>query len=231
VDDAQLLEHCESTYAPPLSSCNSTKRTDGLAESSNAHDGPDSLAPQDEEGSENLTLEEDHQATTEHQTDGPDPAAHAANPEQAQPADDEGSTVGPLSGDESTELPVGATEDNHAQEPAVATTDSDGGHPGPAEDLDAAAFHGRSDDHTSPSGENPNEYGDVVTSNEDYEADYNENDQDSEPGETVVIEVYATDADRETAASNVHHPQDDREQHDDEVGGTDKREQVTHPFR
>ncbi|KAF9792438.1 hypothetical protein BJ322DRAFT_1029261 [Thelephora terrestris] len=216
VDDAQLLEHY------------------GLAESSNAHDGPDSLA-QDEEGSENLTLEEDHQATTEHQTDGP---AHAANrsgegeypndtnPEQAQPADDEGSTVGPLSGDESTDLPVGATEDNHAQEPAVATTDSDGGHPGPAEDLDAAAVHGPSDDHTSPPGDNPNEYGDVVTSNEDYEADYNENDQDSEPGETVVIEVYATDADRETAASNLHHPQDDQEQHDDEVEGTDKDSEI-----
>lgn len=220
-------------FRPPLSSCNSIKFTDDLTEPPNVHEDLDYPA-QDQEGNENLTSEGHYQVTTEQQTDVPGPAVHAIDrsgegessndvePEQAQPADDEESTVGPLSGDECTELPVGVVESNRAQGTAV-VTDSDNGHPGPAEDLDAAAAHDHPDHRNTPLlGENSTEYEEVVTPNEDYEADYNENDQDSEHGEPVAIEGYARDADWETTASDTQHTQYDQEQHEYDAAGTDK---------
>ena len=219
-----------------LSFRNSIQFTDDLTEPSSVHDGPDHLA-QDEEGDENLISEGDYQTTAEQQTNGPGPTTYAADlsgegepsndaePEQAQPVDDEESTVGPLSGDECTELPV-VVEENCAQgTPVVA--DPDDGHPGPAEDPGAETTHEESDDNTPPLGEDPTEY-EVVATNEDYGADYNENDQDSEHGETVAIESYARDADWETTTSDVQHTQDDQEQRENDAGGTDKREQVTY---
>lgn len=206
----------------------------GLTEQLGVHDGQEYLA-QDEAGNENPTTEGHDQATTEQQTDDAGSATHAVDrfdegeslndtePEQAQPAGDEESTVGPLSGDETTEQPIGVAEDGHDHGTSAATG-SDSGYPGPTEDPDATAVHEHSYDfNTPPSGGNPAGYEEVVVTNEDYEADYNENDQDSEHGELVAIEGDARDVDWETTASYAQHTQDEPEQHEsqDDAGGTD----------
>ena len=212
---------------------------DGLTEQPGARDDSDYLA-QDEEDNETLTSEGHDQATAEQQTDDLDPTTYAvdyfdegessndAEPEQVQPVDDEESTVGLSSGDERTEQPVGVVEDNH--EPGAApVTDSDGGHPGPAEDLDTAAAHERSGDrHTPPLGDNSTGYEEAIATNEDYEPDYNETDQASEHEETIVTEGDARNADWATTAPETQHIQDDLQQHkgQDDAEETDKCEHV-----
>jgi hypothetical protein len=148
-------------------------------------------------------------------------------PEQVQPAGDEESTVGPLSGDEHIEQPVGVVESDREQGTA-ALIGSDEGDPEQTEDPDAAAVHEHSDPKTPPLGGNSTEYEEVAATNEDYEADYNENDQNSEHGETVAIEGDARDVDWETTVSDAQNIQDDLEQHEgqDYAGGTDECEQV-----
>jgi hypothetical protein len=98
---------------------------------------------------------------------------------------------------------------------ATAVTVSDSGYPGSAEDLDAAAVHEHSDvRNTPPMGGNSTGYEEVVATNEDYETDYNGNDPDSEPGETVTIEGDTRDGDWETTASDAQQTQNDLEQHE-----------------
>jgi len=106
---------------------------------------------------------------------------------------------------------------------------SDSGYPGSAEDLDATAVYEHSDVHnTPPLGGNSTEYEEVVATNEDYQADYNENDPDSEPGEMVAIEGDARDGDWETATSDQQPTQGDPGQHEiqRDAAGVDKGEQV-----
>ena len=209
--------------------------TDNPAEQPGAHDDSDYLT-QDGEVNENLTSEEHDQSAAEQQTDDLGSAAYAADhfdegessndaePEQTQPADDEESTVGPLSGDERTEQPVGV-EDNHEQ----AIADLDRGYPRPAEDFDAATLHVPSDDRDAQSfGEILTERKKVTAANEDYESDYNEVDQGSEPGESVAIEGDARDADWEKSASDAQGTQDYLEQHKDQDDAEEvhEREQV-----
>lgn len=217
VDDAQLREH----YDP--------------AEQPSPRDGQDYLT-QEEEATETLILEEDDRPNVEGQSDVPGSAApvvdrfaegdlsNDAELGQARSVDDEESTVYPLSGDDHSEQPAGVTKDDREQETAV-VPDSEGGYPGPQEDLDAAAVHEHSDDHNAPRlGENTTEYEEVVVINEDYETDYNENDHGSEHGEIVTIEGDTRDAGWETTPSGTQHTQDDLEQHEDQdgTGGTDK---------
>lgn len=213
--------------------------TDEQTEQPGIHDDPNYLA-QDEEGNETLTSEGHGQTTAEQQTDYPGSAgraiddfdegesSHEAEPEQAQPADDEESTVGPLSGDEHTEQPTGAAEDDREPE-AAAVTNPDSDYLGPTEGLDAAAAHEHSDDY-SPLlfGENSIEYEEAVATNDNYESAYNENDLGGEHGETVAIEGDARFADWETTTPDAQHTQDDLEQHkdQDDAEETDKREQV-----
>lgn len=111
---------------------------------------------------------------------------------------------------------------------SAAVTDSDNSYSRPTQDLEAAAIHERSDDRvTPPLGENSTERGEAVVPSEDYEADYNENDRDSEHGETVAIEGNAGDVDWETTPSDAQLTRDNLEQHEnqDETWGTDEREQ------
>lgn len=200
--------------------------TDDPTEQSGAHYDSE-YSVQDEESNENLTNERHDQATAEQQTDTSDPAAHvvdhfdegeSSNGADPEPADDDESTVGPLSGDERTEQPVGIVE--YDREPdAVAVTDLDS-YPEPLEDP--VAVHEHPDDHNTPSvGENSTEYEEVVATNEDYESDYNENDQGGEHGETVAVEGDARDTAWTTTTPDAQHTQDD---HD--VGKADKREQI-----
>ena len=149
---------------------------------------------------------------------------------QAQPAGDEEPTTGPLSGDEHTERPVGVVEGDHEEGTTVVTV-SDSGYLGPAVDLDAtAALENSNVRDTPPLGGTSTEYEEADATNEDYEADYNEIDPGSEPGETVTIEGDARDGDWETAASDAQHTQDDlgqlELQHD--AAGVDKGERVIH---
>ena len=213
--------------------------TDDLPEQPGAHNDSDYLA-QNEQADENSTSEGHDQATTEHQPDDPGSAAHAvdhfdegdssndADPEQEQPADDTESTVGPLSGDERTEQPVGVAEEDREQGAAI-VANSDGGYPGPAEDPNAAAVHEHPDDHdVAPFGENSTGHEEVVPTNDDYESDYNENDQDSVHGDTVAIEGDAGDADWATTTPDAQHTQGNLERHkDQDAEEADKREQVT----
>ena len=178
--------------------------------------------------------------TTQHAED-PGPATHTvdlfdkgglsddAEPEQAEPENDEESTVGPLSGGEHLEQSVGAVGDD--QEPRTATvTDPNSGSPGSTEDPDPPALREQSDDHnTLPPGKNLIELEGVVATNEDYEADYNESDNDRELAEAVAIEGDVKGADWESTASDAQHTQDGLEYHpyqDDVAGGTDTREQA-----
>jgi hypothetical protein len=128
-EDAQVRGQGKQTYLSPYyRPCYSTKSAGGLAEQPDANDVPE-YPDQDEEGDENSTFEGLDQATTEQQTDGAGSGAHTvdrfdegessneAEPEQAQPAGDEESTAGLLSGDEHTEQPVGAAEDDPSKEP------------------------------------------------------------------------------------------------------------------
>ena len=213
-----------------------TTFTDDLTEQPNAHD--DSGYPaQDEQGNEDLASEGHDQATAEQQIGDPSSPPRAvdnfdegessndAEPEQAQPADDEEATVGPLSGDEYTEQPIGAVEDDHGQG-AAAVTDSENGYPGPVEGLDVTAVHEHSGDRFSPPlGENPTEYEEAVTVNEGYELDDNEIDQGNEHEETVAMEGDARDADWTTAAPDAQDLEWHKDQ--DDVEETDKREQVS----
>ena len=104
----------------------------------------------------------------------------------------------------------------------TATVTADDGHPGFAEDLGATDVPEHSDVRDLPLlGENPTEYEEAVVTNEDYEADYNQNDRGSEPGETVTIEGGARGGDWATTTSGAQQVQDDL--HDDEsipVGAT-----------
>ena len=216
-----------------------TKPVGGLAEQPDANDVPE-YPGQDEEGDENPTSEGLDQATTEQLPDDVGSGAHTVGrfdegessnetePEQAQPAGDEEPNAGLLSSDEHTEQPVGVAGDDPEQE-TTAVTASDDGHPGSAEDLDTVTVHEHSDARdTPPLGGNSTEYENVVATNEDHEADYNENDQDREPGETVTIEGDARDDDWETTTSDVQQTQDDLEQHEVEgdAVGTEKRKQA-----
>jgi len=86
------------------------------------------------EGYKNPTSEGFDQATTEHPTDNAGSDTHTvdrsdgdespdeANPEQARPAGGGKYDVGPLSGDEHTEQPVGVTEGDPEQGTTVVTT-------------------------------------------------------------------------------------------------------------
>jgi len=100
----------------------------------------------------------------------------------------------------------------------------DGDHLGSAEDLDTTALHGHSDDRNTAQLGDLAEYGDATAINEDYEADYNDNDQSSETGETVTTKVDARDGDWETTASDGQPTQDDQEQYGDQhdAVGVDK---------
>lgn len=239
-DDPRLREHCKqirSAFNCPLI----TLFADDPVEQPDARDYSD-YPTQNEESNESLSSEVHDQTTAEQQTNDPGSAAHAAGnfdegessndaePEQAQPTDDEGSTVGPLSGDECTEKPVGLVEDCREQG-ATVVTDSDGSYPVPAEDLDAATVHEPSDDHGAPPlGEISTECEKVVVTNEDYESDLNEIGQGNGHGEIIAIEGDAGDTDWETTAPDVQHTQDYPEQYkgQDDAKETDKREQVTH---
>lgn len=115
------------------------------------------------------------------------------------------------------------------EEGTTAAAVSDSGYPGAAEDLDATAVREHSDARgIPPLGGNPAKYEEAVATNEDYEADYNENDPDSEPGETVTIEGDTRDGDWETAASDAQQTQDDLGQHElqDDADGMANGEQV-----
>lgn len=214
------------------------KPTDDLKEQLDAHEVSEYPA-QDEEGDENQPEGFDH-ATIEQQTDDADSGAPAADrfdegepsaeaePGQAQPAGDEEPTTGPLSGDEHTEQPVGAVEGDH-KEGATVVTVSDNGYPGSVEDLDATAAHENSDVHnTPPLGGNLTEREEVVATNEDYEAEYNENDPNSEQEETATIEGDARDGDWETTAPDAQQIQDDLGPHEFQRDATevDKGEQA-----
>lgn len=239
-DDTQVRDLGEHTYLIHLlpSHC-STKPIGSLAEQPDAND-VSAYPGQDEEDDENPTSEGLDQATTEQPIDDAGSGAHTvdrfdegessneAEQRQAQPAGDEESNVGPLSDDEHTEQPVGAAENDHEQE-ATAVTASYDGHPGSAEDLDAAAIHDHSDiRNTPPLGGNSTKYEEVVTTNEDYEADYNENDQDSEPGETDTLEGDAGDGDWATTTFDAQQSPDSPEQHgaEGDAVGTENRKQV-----
>jgi len=223
-------------FHPLLSSHFSTRPIGDLAGRPDGNDVPE--YPAQDESDEIPTSEGLDQVTTEQQTDDTGSGAHAvdrfdegessneAEPEQAQPAGDEETIAGPLSGDEHTEQLVGVAEGDHEQG-TVTTTASDNGYPGSEEDLDAAAVHDHSDvRNTPPLGGNSTEYEEVVATNEDYEADYNKNDQDSEPGDTVAIENDARGGDWETTASDAQQIQDDMEQHEvqEDTARTDHRE-------
>ena len=241
VDDTQLREQGEQIYfILLLSSHYSAEPADDLTEQANVNDIPE-YPTQDEEEDDNPTSEGLDQGTIEQQTDGAGSSVHVVDrfdegessnqvePEWAQPGDEE-STAGPLSGDEHTEHPDGVAEDDREQRTG-GTTVSDNGYPVSAEDLDTAAIHEHSDVHTTPPlGENSTEYEEVVATNEDYEADYNEDDPDSEPGEAVTIEGDARDGDWETTASDAQQTRDDLEQHEvqHEATGMGEREQVVH---
>ena len=119
--------------------------------------------------------------------------------------------------------------ENDPEQEITVVTASDDGHPGSAKDLDAAAVHEHSDVRdTPPLGGDSTEYEDVVATNEDHEADYHENDQDREPGETVAIEGDARDDDWETTVSEVQQTQDDLDQREVEgdAAGTERSEQA-----
>lgn len=193
---------------------------------------------QDEEGDENQPEGFD-QATIEQQTDDADSGAPAvdrfdegessneAELEQTQPAGDEEPATGPLPGDERTEQPAGVVGDH--EEGTTVVTVSENGYPAAAEDLDATAAHEQSDAHeTPPLGGNLTDHEEVPATNENYEAEYNENDPDSDQGETVTIEGDAREGDWETAASDAQQTQDDLGQHElqRDAAGVDKGEQV-----
>lgn len=223
-----------SRYAPSPHRHHSAKPADDLTERADANDAPEYPA-QDEGGDENPTSEEFGQATTQQQADDAGSGAHTvdrfsegessngAEPERAQP-DNEETAPDLLPSDEHTEQPVGVVEGDHEQETETVTV-SEGGHPGSTADLDTAAIHEHFDvRNTPPLGGNSTEYEEVVATNEDFEAHYNEGDPDSEPGETVTIQGDAIDGDWETT-SNAQQTQDDLEQHEvrgDSVG-VDKR--------
>jgi hypothetical protein len=239
-EDAQVRGQGGQTYyVPLLSSCYSTKSAGGLAEQPDANGVPE-YPDQDEEGDENSTFEGLDQATTEQLTDGAGSGAHTvdrfdegessneAEPEPAQPAGDEESNAGLLSSDEHAGQSVGAAE-NDPEQGTTAGTASDNGHSGPTEYIDAATVHEHSDVHSMPPlGGNSTQYEDVAATNEDHEADYNENDQDGEPGETVTIEGDAGGDDWETTTSDVQQSQGDLGQHEAEGDDvrTEKREQA-----
>ncbi|KAF9653145.1 hypothetical protein BDM02DRAFT_3183100 [Thelephora ganbajun] len=220
-DDAQLPAHDDPT------------------EQLDAIEVPEYFA-QDEEGDENTTSDGLNQAKAEQQTDDVGSGTRAVDrsdegessneveSEQAQPADDEEYTTGPLSGDERTERPVSVAEGDHGEGTAAVTV-SDSGYPGFAEDLNTAVVREHSDDrNTLPLGGNSAECEEVVATGEDYEANHNENDEDSELEETVAIEGDVRDGDWETTASDPRHTQDDLEQHEgqDDAAGMVKREQA-----
>ena len=240
-DDGQFRDQDERTYFISLMSSHcSIKPAGDLTEQPDAKGVPEYPA-QDEEGYEDPTSEGFDQAVTEHPTDDAGPDVHTVDhfdegelsvevePEQAQPAGDEEYDVGPLSGDEHTERPAGVAEGD-PERGAATVTASDNGDPGSAEDLDASAVHEHSDVHdTQPLGDSA-DYGEVAVTDQDYEADYNENGQDSEFGETVAIEGDARDGDWETTVSEVQQTHDDLEQHEGEAdaAGTDKCEEMVH---
>jgi hypothetical protein len=244
VDDAQLREQGEQTlFLPLLSPHYSAKPTDDLVERPDINDVPE-YSTQDEQGDEPLAPEGFGQVTTDQRTDDGGSDAHAVDRsdegeplnepelEQAQPASYEESTAGPLAGDEHTEQPVGVAEGDHEQG-TTAVTISDNDYPGSAEDLDAAAVHEHSDvRNTSPPGGNATEDEEAVATNEDYEADYNENDPHSELGETVTIQGDTRDGDWERTASDAQQTQDHLEQHEiqHDATGVDKCEQVVHHY-
>ena len=193
---------------------------------------------QDEEGDENRPEGFD-QATVQKQTDDADSGAPAvdrfdedessneAEPGEAQPAGDEEHTTG-LFSDEHTEQPVGVVEGDR-EEGSTDVTVSDSGYPGSTEDLDATAVHEHPDVHnTPPLGGDSTGHEEVVATNEDSEADYNENGPNSERGETVTIEGDARDGDWEPAASDAQQAQDDLGQHEAQhnAAAIDKGEQV-----
>ena len=198
VDHDQPRGSGKQTVPPLILSHCSSKPTDDLTEQPDADDVPEYPA-QDGEGDENPISEVFDQTTTEQQTDGVGSGVQAVDhfdegespnetePEQAQPAGDEESTAGPLSADEHAEQPVGVVEDDHEQGTAV-TTDSDSGYPGSAEVPVPSTFHEHIYLRNAPLGGNSTEYEEVVTTNEDYEADYNGDDPEGELGETVTIE-------------------------------------------
>jgi len=211
-------------FRPLLSSHYSTRPIDDLAGRPDANDVPE--YPAQDESDETPTSEGLNQVTTEQRTDNAGSGIHSvdrfdegessneAEPERVQPAGDEDSIAGPLSGDEHTEQPVGVAEGDREQGTATATA-SDDGYPGSGEDPDAAAVHDHSDVRNPPPlGGNSTEYEEVAATNEDYEADYNENDQDSDPGEKVAIGNDARGGDWETTTSDAQQTQDDLEQHE-----------------
>lgn len=229
--------------SPLLSPHYSAKPTDDLAELPDTNDVPEYSA-QDGQGDEPLASEGFDQVTTEQQTDDAGSGAHAVDRsdegeplnelelEQAQPAGHEESTVGPLAGGEHTEQPVVVAEGDHEQG-TTALTVSDNDYSGSTEDLEVAAAHEYSDGrNTPPLGGNATEDEEAVAINEDYEADYNENDPHSEPGETVTIEGDARDGDWERTTSDAKQAQDHLEQHgiQHDTTGVDKREQVVHRY-
>jgi hypothetical protein len=147
-----------------------------------------------------------------------------ANPEQAEPGDDEESTVGPLSGDGRTEQPIGLAGDDR-ESITAAVADSDGGYSGPAGDPDLAAVHEHSDDRNIPFGGNTTEYEEVVTTNEDYDAGCNESDQTNDRGETVAIEGDAGDGEWETSAPDAQREGPEHLEDQDDAEAIDTREQ------
>lgn len=203
-----------------------------------ANDIPEYPA-QYEGGDENPTSEGFDQGAAEQQTDDIGSGVHAvdrfdegeslnqAEPEWAQPGDEE-SSADPLPGGDHTEQPNGVAEDDREQGTTTVTI-SDSGYPGSLEDLDVAAIHEHSDvRNTPPLAGNSTEYEEAIGTNEDYEADYNEDNSDSEPGETVTIEGDARDSNWETTAPDAQKTQDNLEQHEvqRDAVGTDECKQV-----
>ena len=225
-EDAQLRDQGEPPSIHLLSSHHSTKPIGDPTEQLDAHDALEYSA-QDGEGDENPTSEGPDQATTEQPTDDAGSGVYAADffnggessnevePEQAQPADDERSNPRSLSGDE-----LAAAAEDDSEQGTTTVTASDDGYPGSAEDLDAAAVHERLNvRNTPPLGGNSTDYGEVIATNDGHEADYNETDRNSEPGEAVTIGG--------DTASDVQQTRDDPEV-EGGTEGTDEREQVVH---
>ena len=234
-DDAQVQDqggHARFVLTP---SCRSVNFIGGVAEQPDANDALGYLG-QGGEDDENPASEGLGRATTEQPTDGAGSDAYTvdhfdggessdeAEPEQARPAGDEESDTGQLLGDEHTEQLAGVVENDPEHRTAAAT--ADGGHPSPAVDLGATNVHEYSDLHDLPLlGDKTTESEEAVVANEFYEADYHQNEQDSEPGGTPTIEGGTRGGDLETTASDAQQVQDDL--HDDgDVLGTEKGEQA-----
>lgn len=236
VNDAQLREQGEQPRPTlPLPSHHSAKPADDPTEQADADDVPEHPV-QGETGDESPTSEEFDQETTEQQTGDAGSGAHVVDrfdegkssnetePEWVQPGD-EGSTAAPLPGGEHTEQPDGVVEDDR-EEGTKTVTVPDSGHPGSVEDLDAAAAQEHSDVYDTPLGGNSTEYEEVVATNEDYDADYKEDDPDGEPGEAVAVEGDARDEGWETTAPDAQETRDGIEHHEvqRDTVGVDERE-------